>query len=943
MRRLTAAEIALQEGEAARKERDEWADAARRSFQNQRSRSLSRSRTKSIAKASNAAITASTAAGMAAEEKERERARRHAAVGGGPSSVAHTAPSGSAPPTASSNGVGDDGRPRTAEKGMKGVSLKGGMDIIAQRAFSQGHVPVVSASSSVSHSRHHSGETLKEKTKEPGHRHRRSESWSRSAVKRAKSVCVDPEAVSPAVERVLFTGAQAAPPEPAREEGVLNITSQNIRPQTPTHKMADNDDVEITASAVGIAIGTPPLDSLFNEPAKRIDHPYGSALNSPTRPSAGPHPASPVLSALPTPLSMSDVASRHRLPPRASNVVSPPLSPHLSPRSKGLDAFVPTLASTHQETLSRESWLVYMDAMEENPERPFTAAEKGKGRAVVVEEAVPEEFEQQFPEDVEPHMDAHDSHLDPNSVAPLLRMQQNTTPTGPDLVAHLTKAFRHSTVSTGGDSEDDEHANMTFQAGATLTRLLSSRSVTATPRPALMRALSNPETPKKKEKLLSENESFSTVSQTPKRLPFPTFDSDKMPTELSPIGSDFRPKSDTSDPLSASLEGSWRKSVVSSEGVTHSQESSPKASPRALVNLDDLDGYSDLFYQAGPGSTGSRPRSGGSFKTVNSGGLVERNRRSEIITFGNKGASGGSSLERSLSSPESGRSPLGMPGTSTVITPQSYHAMPSFGEYGETTRGYTEQEPSRFTDPYLLKTWDPEEEDDNYRLVDSRPALLPRPVAPIHRYSTKLSVIEGSIDDHATASESTPDPTEAQSVRAVSPTSPTRSEARASMQYSSTLPAIIDSLGIPLYARRRRTSSERAVAADGAHRTSVVTNVSDQSRMSNLSEFPAPPVGSSSLVFTPATTMAAYFPPRPSSPIPVSPMSVEPPSPAVEVVDDDESSLSDYQHNLSAVNRSANSRSGSFRANRSTFGPESEITREWAEQEHPSTPTTEER
>ncbi|KAG9052410.1 hypothetical protein FS842_009900 [Serendipita sp. 407] len=880
---------------------------------------------------------------MAAEEKERERARRHAAVGGGPSSVAHTAPSGSAPPTASSNGVGDDGRPRTAEKGMKGVSLKGGMDIIAQRAFSQGHVPVVSASSSVSHSRHHSGETLKEKTKEPGHRHRRSESWSRSAVKRAKSVCVDPEAVSPAVERVLFTGAQAAPPEPAREEGVLNITSQNIRPQTPTHKMADNDDVEITASAVGIAIGTPPLDSLFNEPAKRIDHPYGSALNSPTRPSAGPHPASPVLSALPTPLSMSDVASRHRLPPRASNVVSPPLSPHLSPRSKGLDAFVPTLASTHQETLSRESWLVYMDAMEENPERPFTAAEKGKGRAVVVEEAVPEEFEQQFPEDVEPHMDAHDSHLDPNSVAPLLRMQQNTTPTGPDLVAHLTKAFRHSTVSTGGDSEDDEHANMTFQAGATLTRLLSSRSVTATPRPALMRALSNPETPKKKEKLLSENESFSTVSQTPKRLPFPTFDSDKMPTELSPIGSDFRPKSDTSDPLSASLEGSWRKSVVSSEGVTHSQESSPKASPRALVNLDDLDGYSDLFYQAGPGSTGSRPRSGGSFKTVNSGGLVERNRRSEIITFGNKGASGGSSLERSLSSPESGRSPLGMPGTSTVITPQSYHAMPSFGEYGETTRGYTEQEPSRFTDPYLLKTWDPEEEDDNYRLVDSRPALLPRPVAPIHRYSTKLSVIEGSIDDHATASESTPDPTEAQSVRAVSPTSPTRSEARASMQYSSTLPAIIDSLGIPLYARRRRTSSERAVAADGAHRTSVVTNVSDQSRMSNLSEFPAPPVGSSSLVFTPATTMAAYFPPRPSSPIPVSPMSVEPPSPAVEVVDDDESSLSDYQHNLSAVNRSANSRSGSFRANRSTFGPESEITREWAEQEHPSTPTTEER
>ncbi|KAG8833353.1 hypothetical protein FRC17_010822 [Serendipita sp. 399] len=886
MRRLTAAEVALQEGAAAEKEREEWADAARRSFQNQRSRSLSRSRTKSIAKASNAAIIAATAAGVAAEEKERERARRHAAVGGGPSSVAHTAPNGSAPPTASSSGgggggpatAGDEGRPRTGESRPRGMSLKGGMDTLAQRAFSQGHVAVVSGASSASHSRHHSGETLKEKNKDQnGHRHRRSESWGRSAVKRARSVCVDPDSVSPAVERVLFSDPHGKPDlEGPRENDVLNITSPT-RPETPV----GGDDMEMTSSAVGIAIGTPPLDTLVDGTARRIEHPYGSVVGSPTRPTVGPHPTSPVLSALPTQLSMSNLESRHRLPPRPVAAVSPPRSPHLSPKLKGLDAFVPTIASAQHQTLSRESWLVYMNAMEETPEpRPFTAAEKGKGRAVTIEEPVHEEYEQQLPEDVEAHMDAHDSHLDPNSDVPPLDMMQNRAPSAQESEPHLTRAFRHSTVSSEDDDDlDDEHANMTFQA----------------------------------EK-------------------FP-------PAESSPVGSEFRPKSDGSDPMSASLESSWRKSVVSSEGAPHSQESSPKASPRALVNLDDLDGYSDLFYQAGPGSSGSRPRSGSSFKTVNSGGVTEKNRRSDIITFGPKGGNGNSSLEQSLSSPESGWPSLAVPGNSTGIGLQTYPAIPGLNDYGDSSRDRIGHDAN---DPYLLRTWDPEEEDDNYRIVNTRPALLPRPVNPIHRHSTKLSVIEGSVDDHATASESTPDPTEAQSIRAISPTRTSTSDPRASVQLSNTLPVILDPFGIPVYARRNRTSSERAVVSEGMLRTSMVTNVSDQSRMSGLSDFPIPPMGTS-FAHAPANPMAAYVPQRPLSPTPVSPLSAEPPSPAVEFVEDDELSISDHHHGLSAANRNASSRSGSFRANRATFGPDAEITRQWAAQEHPpSTPTTEE-
>jgi hypothetical protein len=69
---------------------------------------------------------------------------------------------------------------------------------------------------------------------------------------------------------------------------------------------------------------------------------------------------------------MNNVALRHRLPPRANptGAFSPPRSPQPSnpPTLSDLDAFVPSIESKTQPTWSRESWLVYMNALD-NGER----------------------------------------------------------------------------------------------------------------------------------------------------------------------------------------------------------------------------------------------------------------------------------------------------------------------------------------------------------------------------------------------------------------------------------------------------------------------------------------------------------------------------------------------------------------------------------------------
>jgi hypothetical protein len=231
--------------------------------------------------------------------------------------------------------------------------------------------------------------------------------------------------------------------------------------------------------------------------------------------------------------------------------------------------------------------------------------------------------------------------------------------------------------------------------------------------------------------------------------------------------------------------------------------------------------------------------------------------------------------------------------------------------------------------------------EDQYRLVETRQPLMPRPIIPIHRHSTKLSVIEGSVDEHATASESTPDHDDVTSVRAASPTRPERPPPHTALASSGTLPVTNpEGLRIPL-SRPHRTSSERAIGPEGA-RISIITDISAQSRMSNLSDFPTPPNDSAAFALTPSAALPSYFPPRPISigvpTSPVSAVSVEPPSSIADFDEGGDQSISDHQH----VTASTAVTTEGYRSNTPTFGPNTEMAIEWAEPRHVSTPTTEE-
>jgi hypothetical protein len=208
--------------------------------------------------------------------------------------------------------------------------------------------------------------------------------------------------------------------------------------------------------------------------------------------------------------------------------------------------------------------------------------------------------------------------------------------------------------------------------------------------------------------------------------------------------------------------------------------------------------------------------------------------------------------------------------------------------------------------------------------------MMPVPVMPTLRHSTKLSVIEGSVDGHGTASESTPDPADQQSVSPTSPTQPDLIQPPPMQALRSTsAPVRLDSLLIP-GTDRPRTSSEMAVGADPNARTSMMTNTSGQSRISNLSDFPAPPVEQTQFVLTPSNILENYpLPPRPSSPAPPaspgSALSAEPPTPSVEFHEGGDHS--EHQHRMSEMQPSRE-----YRSNRSTFGPDSEIATQWTDQ-----------
>jgi hypothetical protein len=231
---------------------------------------------------------------------------------------------------------------------------------------------------------------------------------------------------------------------------------------------------------------------------------------------------------------------------------------------------------------------------------------------------------------------------------------------------------------------------------------------------------------------------------------------------------------------------------------------------------------------------------------------------------------------------------------------------------------------------------------DSYRIGDTRQPIVVRPTLPIHRHSTKLSVIEGSVDEHATASESTADPEDQESMPATSPTQATIPGAHSQALGSS--PLVIDTLAIPPVVPRR-TSSEGAVVPDEHARTSMMTNTSGQSRMSGLSDFPVPPIESAAFALSPSETVQSYLPPRALSPVPpaspASVLSVEPPSPVAEPDEGEDQSVSEHHHAFSALAMTSTP-VREYRSNRATFGPDADIARQWTEREHSSTPTTEE-
>ncbi|CCA72534.1 hypothetical protein PIIN_06471 [Serendipita indica DSM 11827] len=267
---------------------------------------------------------------------------------------------------------------------------------------------------------------------------------------------------------------------------------------------------------------------------------------------------------------------------------------------------------------------------------------------------------------------------------------------------------------------------------------------------------------------------------------------------------------------------------------------------------------------------------------------------------------------------------------------------PTQSSAGEPSGARWQRNP--MTELEVRKTWDPEEDDEPYSIVNPRLPMLPRSIVPIRRHSTKLSVIEGSIDDHATASESTAEDRE--SVSASSPIRPGFREDQGAIHSSGTLPTVHHKLHVPSQTHRRATSSERAVAPEGFARTSFMTSTSGQSRMSNLSDFPVPPVETADFTLTPSNVLSMdYFPPRLTSPTPVSPLSAEPGSPTADDVEN--ASDSDGERGNGDDSRRSSSHRA-FRENRSTFGPDTDVAREWAQHQRQlddrsPTPTTEER
>jgi hypothetical protein len=109
--------------------------------------------------------------------------------------------------------------------------------------------------------------------------HRRSDSWGRTALKKAKNVCWDPGNINPGVDQV-FTPTVIQPnSKSSHENSVLYIGPLTL----DTHGHGESEE-GASSAAVGIAIGTPPMESLLATQPVHVGHPYGSPVAFPSLP-----------------------------------------------------------------------------------------------------------------------------------------------------------------------------------------------------------------------------------------------------------------------------------------------------------------------------------------------------------------------------------------------------------------------------------------------------------------------------------------------------------------------------------------------------------------------------------------------------------------------------------------------------------------------------------
>jgi hypothetical protein len=101
----------------------------------------------------------------------------------------------------------------------------------------------------------------------------------KTALKKAKIACIDPEAVNSGIDQILPPGVAELNSKSSHKHSVLDIGPRTL----DTHAKEGTEETEASA-AVEIAIGTPPMDTLMISQAVHIEHPYGTPVVSPSIP-----------------------------------------------------------------------------------------------------------------------------------------------------------------------------------------------------------------------------------------------------------------------------------------------------------------------------------------------------------------------------------------------------------------------------------------------------------------------------------------------------------------------------------------------------------------------------------------------------------------------------------------------------------------------------------